>query len=298
MRLVFALLALSLAAFAAGCGSSGSDNTTSSTTASSTTTGSAGSPASLVPAKLKAKGELTLGTDPTYPPMESVASDGKTIEGADVDLANAFFKELGLKVHIVKASFDGIIPGLKNSAKYDVAMSSMTDNKEREAVVDFVTYFSAGTSFYVKSGGPTINALADLCGHSVGVERGTTQESASKEQSAKCRKGGKPGVTVNSYPDQNAANLSVSSGRSEVGMADSPVVALIVKQSNGKFTSTGSSFDTAPYGIALPKDSGLAPALLAAVKKSMADGTYAAVLKKWGISPGAISDPKINGAVS
>jgi len=296
MRPVFVFAALSLVLAAAGCGGSSSSSDTTSTT--TTTTGSASSAASLVPAKLKAKGQLTLGTDPTYAPMESVSSDGKTIEGADVDLANAFFKELGLKVHIVKASFDGIIPGLKNSAKYDIAMSAMTDNKEREAVIDFVTYFSAGTSFYVKNGGPTINGLADLCGHSVGVERGTTQESASKEQSVKCRKAGKPGVTVNSYPDQNAANLSVSSGRSEVGMADSPVVALIVKQSNGKFTSTGSSFATAPYGIALPKNSGLAPAMLAAVKASMKDGTYAAVLKKWGISPGAISDPKINGAVS
>jgi polar amino acid transport system substrate-binding protein len=296
MRFIVALFALSLVLAATGCGSSGSSNTTSSTTETSTT--SANDPASLVPAKLKDKGELTLGTDPTYAPMESVASDGKTIEGADVDLANAFFKELGLKVHIVKASFDGIIPGLKNSAKYDLAMSAMTDNKEREAVVDFVTYFSAGTSFYVKMGGPTINSLADLCGHSVGVERGTTQESASKAQSVKCRKAGKPAVTTNSYPDQNAANLSIASGRSEVGMADSPVVAQIVKSSNGKFTSTGASFDTAPYGIALPKNSGLAPAMLAAVKKSMADGTYAAVLKKWGISSGAISDPKINGAVS
>ena len=297
MRPVLALFALSLVLVAAGCGGGGS-NTTTSTTTTTTATGSASDPASLVPASLKSKGELTLGTDPTYPPMESIAADGKTIEGADVDLANAFFNELGLKVHVVKASFDGLIPGLKNSVKYDLAMSAMTDNKEREAVVDFVTYFSAGTSFYVKAGGPTINSLADLCGHSVGVERGTTQESASKAQSVKCRKAGKPAVTVNSYPDQNAANLAISSGRAEVGMADSPVVAEIVKQSNGKFESTGASFATAPYGIALPKNSGLAPAMLAAVKKSMADGTYIAVLKKWGISAGAISNPKINGAVS
>src|SRR5690349_3784289 len=101
MRAVLVVAALSLVLAAAGCGGSSSDSTTSTTT----TTAAANSPASLVPAKLKAKGELTLGTDPTYAPMESIASDGKTIEGADVDLANAFFKELGLKVHIVKASF-------------------------------------------------------------------------------------------------------------------------------------------------------------------------------------------------
>src|SRR3954465_10424208 len=172
MRPALALACLSLAlAAAAGCGGSNSNDTTSSTTAS-TTTGSDGSAAVLVPAALKSKGTLRLATDPTYAPMESIASDGKTIEGVDVDLANALFKKLGLKADILKASFPGIIPGLKSSAKYDLAMSSMTDNKGREKVVDFVTYFSAGTSFYVKTDGPTINTLADLCGHSVGAEAG------------------------------------------------------------------------------------------------------------------------------
>ena len=46
--------------------------------------------------------------------------------------------------------FDSIIPGL-SSHKYDLGMSSFTDTKEREKTVDFVTYFSAGTSFYVKA---------------------------------------------------------------------------------------------------------------------------------------------------
>ena len=93
-------------------------------------------------------------------------------------------------------------------------MSSFTDTKAREKVVDFVTYFSAGTSFYVKAqGGPAINSLADLCGHTVAVERGTTQADDATAQGAKCKKAGKSGVTVNVYPDQNGANLALSSGR-------------------------------------------------------------------------------------
>ena len=95
-----------------------------------------------------------------------------------------------------------------------------------------MTYFSAGTSFYVKAqGGPAITSLADLCGHTVAVERGTTQADDATAQSAKCKKAGKPSVTVSVYPDQNGANLALSSGRAQVGMADSPVAAYIVKQS-------------------------------------------------------------------
>ena len=39
-------------------------------------------------------------------------------------------------------------------------------------------------------------------------------------------------------------------------MADSPVAAYIVKQSNGQFKLTGKPYGTAPYGIAIPKDNG------------------------------------------
>jgi polar amino acid transport system substrate-binding protein len=247
---------------------------------------------------VKIKSRLTVAADATYPPNEFIAPDGHTVVGMDPDLGHALGKVMGVKFNFVNASFDTIIPGLQ-SGKYDLGMSSFTDTKAREKVVDFVTYFSAGTSFYVKrKGGPTIVSLANLCGHSVAVERGTTQASDAAAQNAKCKKAGKPGVGVQVYPDQNSANLALASSRAQVGMADSPVAAYIVKKSNGQFKLTGKPYNTAPYGIAIPKRSGLARPILAALKKLMKNGTYLAILKKWGIERGAISNPKINGAIS
>ena len=81
-------------------------------------------------------------------------------------------------------------------------------------------------------------------------------------------------------------------------MADSPVAAFIVKQSNGQFKLTGKSYNTAPYGIAIPKGTGLTKPFLSALKVLMSDGTYKAILTKWGIADGAITNPKINGAIS
>jgi polar amino acid transport system substrate-binding protein len=205
---------------------------------------------------------------------------------------------MGLKFNVENASFDGIIPGIK-SGKYDIGMSSFTDTKARQKVVDFVTYFSAGTSFYEKaSGGPALQGLASLCGKSVAVENGTTEQSDATAQSKKCKKAGKPGVTVKAYPDQNSANLAISSGHEQIGMADSPVAAYIVKQSNGQFKLVGKSYGTAPYGIALPKGNGMTKPMLSAVKYLMKQGTYKKILKKWGVQGGAISNPKINGAIS
>jgi polar amino acid transport system substrate-binding protein len=294
------LLLVALAALiAAGCGGGGnkSSATTTTSTNAAAAAGMNSTIAAEVPAKIKSKGTLTVATDATYPPNEFVGSNGKTLTGWDVELGQALGKVMGLNWKFVNASFDTIIPGLQ-SGKYGIGMSSFTDTKERQKVVDFVTYFSAGTAFYVKSGGPTINSLVDLCGHSVGVERGTTQASDATAQNGKCKKAGKPGVGVHVYPDQNAANLAIQSGRQQVGMADSPVAAYIVKQSNGTFKLTGKPYNTAPYGIAIPKGNGMTKPILDALKDLMSNGTYTSLLKKWNVQQGAINNPAINGAIS
>jgi polar amino acid transport system substrate-binding protein len=292
-----ALLAL-VVMLAAGCGGSSKKTSSTTPTTGTTTTAVDSTIAAEVPSAIKSKGTLTVAADATYAPNEFIGGNGKTVEGMDPDLAQALAGVMGLKVKVVNASFDGIIPGLA-SGKYDLGMSSFTDTKERQKTVDFVTYFSAGTSFYVKAqGGPTINTLADLCGHSVGVERGTTQADDASAQNAKCKTAGKSGVKVSVFPDQNAANLAISIGRAQVGMADSPVAAYIVKQSNGQFKLTGSSYNTAPYGIAIPKGNGMAKPILGALKVLMSNGQYKAILTKWNIASGAITNPTINGAIS
>ena len=161
--LYLTILALLASVALAACGSS-SDDSSSSKSKSVTVTKDA-KVAALVPAAVKQKGTLSVATDATYPPMEFTKGTTKTIVGADADLADALGKVMGVKTKMTPAGFDAIIPGLA-AKKYDLSMSSFTDNKEREATVDFVTYLSAGTDFYVKAqGGPSINSLADICGH-------------------------------------------------------------------------------------------------------------------------------------
>ena len=291
-----ALAAIMVMGIAACGGSSKSSSTTTSTNAAVPSADK--KVVALVPAGVKSKGTLVVAADATYPPNEFIGSDGKTVVGMDADLAKALAGVMGLKASVQNATFDGIIPGLA-AKKYDLGMSSFTDTKEREKTVDFVTYYNAGTSFYVKAqGGPTINTLADLCGHKVAVEKGTTQETDATAQGKKCTAAGKSGVQVLVFPDQNGANLALSSGRADVGMADSPVADYAVKKSNGQFKITGKSYGVAPYGIAIPKNNGMAKPILAGIKALMADGKYAAILKTWGIQRGAISNPQINGATS
>jgi polar amino acid transport system substrate-binding protein len=311
--LALPVMTLCVAALAA-CGSSSKTSTTTtssspaatSSTTSSTPTSSTPTPAAnatvvkLVPTAIKSKGTLTVAADASYAPNEFIGPDGHTVVGMDADLSKALAAVMGLKANVVNATFATIIPGLA-AGKYDMGASSFTDTKAREKVVSFVDYFSAGTSFFTKaSGGTSVTGLADLCGKTVSVESGTTEEADAQAQSKKCTSAGKPKVTVLVFPTQTAANLALNSGRAQVSMADSPVAAYQVKQSNGTFKLTGQAYGTAPYGLAVTKTSGLAKPVLAALLVLMKDGTYTSILSKWGISSGALPVKlvKINGATS
>jgi polar amino acid transport system substrate-binding protein len=298
VRLATALVAVATALALTACG--GSDNSSSS---SKTTTAAPSATvdkqlAAQVPAKVKDKGSVTVAADASYPPMEFIGPNGKAVVGVDADLAKELFGVLGLKADVTNATFDAIIPGLA-AGKYDIGMSSFTDTKEREKTVDFVTYYEAGTSFYEKAqGGPPVSGLADLCGKSVAVEKGTTQQDDSTAQSKKCTAQGKKAVNVLTFPDQNGANLAISSGRAQIGMADSPVADYQVKKASGQFKLVGTPYGTAPYGIAIPKGSGMDKPILAALKKTIANGAYKRTLQTWGVQDGAITNPAINAATS
>ncbi|MCK9894911.1 ABC transporter substrate-binding protein [Frankia sp. AgB32] len=243
-------------------------------------------------------GTLTFATDPSYAPNEFLATDGKTITGMDIDLGRALGGVLGLRVQFSQATFDSILPGLA-AGRFDIGMSSFTDTNERERQVDFVTYYSAGTSFMTRSqGGVKVSTLADLCGHSVSVETGTTQQTDASDQSGRCTAAGKAAVTVQGYDDQNAANLALTSGRADLSMADSPVADYQAKLSGGRIVTVGKAYGTAPYGIAVPKNAGLTKPLQGALQKLIKDGTYRQILDRWGIADGAITEPKINGATA
>jgi polar amino acid transport system substrate-binding protein len=298
-KLLSGLGAMALAVLVlAACGSSSSTSTTSTATATIPAVTVDASIASQVPSAIKSKGTLNVGTEAQYAPNEFVASDGHTIIGMDPDLVSALATVMGLKAVYHNATFESIIPGIQ-AGRYDLGASSFTDTKEREKSVDFVTYFQAGISFYAKTANSaTVTTIAALCGRTVALEKGTTEQEEAEKQSKTCTKEGKKSVTVLSFPGQNQVNLAIASDRAEVGLADSPVVDYQIKQNKGQFKLVGKTYEFAPYGFAVPKNSGLAQPLLEALKELMANGKYKAILEKWGIQEGAISNPQINGATS
>ncbi|HEX3802556.1 MAG TPA: ABC transporter substrate-binding protein [Solirubrobacteraceae bacterium] len=264
----------------------------------SASTGAVSSIAKLVPSAIKAKGTLTVAADASYAPDEFIGSNGKTVVGMDADLSAALAKVMGLKVSVANVTFDNIIPAMV-AGRYIMGASSFTDTKAREKQVNFVDYAKVGESFYTKaSGGTSIKGIANICGLTVSVETGTTEQIDAKAQSTKCTKAGKKAVNVTPFPNQNQANLAVSSGRAQLGFADTPVADYQVKQSHGAFKLTGTAYATSPYGLAVSKSSGMTNAVKAALVYLIKNGTYGQIFKKWGVQSIEVpaSFVKINGA--
>jgi polar amino acid transport system substrate-binding protein len=286
----FALIAVGALTLSA-CSSS---NTPQAARPAATTTGDQAIVA-MVPSDISAKGTITFGSDGTYAPNEFVGTDGKTMEGMDIDLGTAIAAKLGLKAKFVNAPFDSIIPAIQ-SGKYDAGISSFTDNKDREKILDFVTYYNAGTSWAAKTGSTLIPDTA--CGKNIAVQKGTVQVDDITARSKVCTTAGKAAIKINQYQSQQDATATVVSGKNDAMLADSPVTGYAVKTSSAQLQIIGSVYGTAPYGIALPKAKGdFAKAFQGAINSIIADGSYKTILDKYGAADGGVTTSVINGAM-
>jgi polar amino acid transport system substrate-binding protein len=288
-------LVVAIALVAAGCGNkSETGGGSTGTTAAAPSVDEA--LAAKVPAAIKSDGKVLIGTDSSYAPNEFLDTDGKTVIGFDVDLFNAVAAKLGLKTEWQSAVFDAIIPGLQ-SGKYEMGISSFTINDERKKQVNMVSYFNAGTQWGTKKGNPTGVQPDNACGKKVAVQTNTVQDTddLSSTRQSKCKRDGKPAITIDRYQRQDQATAAVVSGKDDAMLADSPVLAYAVKQTNGQLELLGDIYDAAPYGYVIKKDqTEFAQAVADAVKALITDGTYKSILEKWGVQGGAIDNPAVN----
>ncbi|MEV0691830.1 ABC transporter substrate-binding protein [Streptomyces sp. NPDC050388] len=289
-----------------GCGDQTKDNGSGSSDTAST---SAAPLADKLPQSIRDKGVIKVGSDIAYAPVEFKDDSGKVV-GIDPDLAAAMGKQLGVTFEFQNGTFDTLIGGLA-SKRYDIAMSAMTDTKERQegidadtgkkvgAGVDFVDYFTAGVSLYTNKGDDQgIKTWDDLCGKTMAVQRNTFSHDLAKEQAQKCEKAGKKALKIEDFATNPEAETRMRSKGANVVSADFPIAAYSVKNSGGGkyFEIVGDQVEAGPYGIAVAKDNTeLRDALQAAVQAVIDSGEYTKIVEKWGVADGAITEAKING---
>jgi len=279
-----------------GCADNSKTDTSGSKTNSSTSVVKKdAAAAALLSAKVAQSGKLVIATSPNYAPNEFKDNAGKPI-GWAIEVGDAIAAKLGLKAEYQVARFENIIPSIVGG-KIDVGESSFTDTVVREKQVDFVNYYVAGIQWASATG--KVVDPNNACGLKVAVQATTYQDTVEvPAKSAACVKAGKPAIKKVSLDTQDAAANAVALGQADAFSADSPVTLYGIVQLKGKLQTAGKTFEAAPYGMAVAKDSGMAKAVQAALQSMVDDGSYGKILDKWGVADGGLKKITINAATS
>jgi polar amino acid transport system substrate-binding protein len=138
----------------------------------------------------------------------------------------------------------------------------------------------------------------NACGLTVAVQAQTTPDLEEiPARSEVCTAAGKAPIEKLKFDNQDAATSAVVTGRVSAFVADSPVTQYQVKNSKGKLQLAGDVYDVVLYGMPIAKENAdLGDAMVKALESLEADGTYQAILEKYGVATGAVSTFGVNGA--
>lgn len=253
---------------------------------------------SALPEPIKKAGEIKVGSQGNFPPVEFFKEGTRELTGFSADLLREVGKRLGTSIHYVEGEYSGLIPGLA-AGRWDMSSGGMTDQPERQKSVDFVNYFASGGSVLLRAGdGAGKATLADICGKTAAVLQGSGPFIAAAEEVSKgCQAAGKQPITLLKMTSSPDAKQQLDVRRADAYLTDYVSAAYIRDQEPGKYEIMGKSytFTTWIFSWAYPKGS---TALRDVVHKTLsdmkADGTYERILDKWGVSGGALKSITIN----
>lgn len=274
-RTWIAAVALVAAVTMSACGSSTSGDGTSSTAQDSTGPAATGSADPSAQENAPTKTVKTVIAADWFPAAYKDA-DGN-LAGYYVDLVNNAAKMAGWKLEYTNMSFDGVIPGIQ-SGKFAFG-NTLDITTDRMKVLDMVPVVQTALTLLTLKSKPDIaNTDEAMCGLTLATKTGGNVDGLNAI-SAQCVKDGKPAIKMSQYPDTGAMTLAVQSGNVDAEIMFNTDVGPFMKD-HPEFKSTGPSFQHVYVGVGFSKGSPLATEFANSINKMLADGTYAAILKK------------------
>ena len=264
---------LSVAALAlTACG--GSSSTASSAAASSVaSSAAASSEAASAAADLTTveAGKLTMATNATFPPYEMTTDNG-TIEGIDVETAQAIADKLGLELQVDDMDFDAALLSVQQG-KADIAMAGITVTDERKAVMAFSDSYATGIQSIIVPEGSDIATADDLAGKKIGTQRGTTGYLYCSDDFGE--------DAVVAYDNGLTAVQALNNAQVDAVVIDNEPAKAYV-ESNPGLKILDTSYAEEDYAIGMNKDNtALLDAVNAALEELKADGTLQSIVDKY-----------------
>jgi len=247
--------------------------------------------------EVQESGKLSIANTLDYAPFEYLDADGKQT-GIIIELAGEVAKLVGAELDIQRTPFPSMIPGLA-AGRFKIAWETFSANPERLAQVDFVMFLKAGVA---ASTSPDKKASftgdTPLCGKRVGVSAGTASDFLVDKLSAECTEKGQAAIEKSVFNSSTDIVQAVLSDRVDARMDDATASSYFEVTSNGQLVVLPTLYDIAPLGMAIAKnDKPTADMMVAALAEMFKNGTYQAVLDKYGMGAYAIKEPYFVGSM-
>ncbi|OIH97084.1 MULTISPECIES: transporter substrate-binding domain-containing protein [unclassified Curtobacterium] len=258
-----------------------------------------------LPAAVKESGELVIGVGALpagFPPLAFTGDDQKTLTGSEPDLGRLVAAKLGLQPKVENATWDNMFVGI-DGGKYDAAFSNITVTEQRKEKYDFASYRRDELALQVLRGSDLTfeGDPSVLAGKTIAVSSGTNQEKILLEWKSQLQAAGED-VTVKYYPDGNAVELALDSGKIDGYFGPNPTIAYQNTQSAGSAHPSDTAGTYSGAGSTLQgliaattkKGSGLAEPIRGAIDELIEDGTYAKWLQAYNLSNEAVEQSEVN----
>jgi polar amino acid transport system substrate-binding protein len=255
-----------------------------------------------LPADVRAGGRLVIGSGGAgggIPPLNFTADDNRTPIGVEVDVAHLVADVLGLEADVQTTSWENLFIGV-DSGRYQVAISNVGVSEERKEKYDFATYRLGLHAFEARKGsGLTVRGPADVSGRKVAVGSGTLQEAILLRWNEENATAGRAPAELVYYQGATEYYLALDSGRIDLYLGPNPTATYhVVTAGRTQIVGTVSSSYPIPgkVGVLTKKGNGLAKPISDALNAAIADGSYAKVLARWGLTAEAVPASEVNPA--
>ncbi len=221
--------------------------------------------------------QLRVGFESGYMPFEMTNTNGQYM-GFDVDMAKALAKSMGVKYAPINTAWDGIIPGLVTD-KYDIIISGITCNQERNLAVNFSDpYIVVGQTILLNNKHKgVVKSYKDLNDPKFTIvsRLGTTGEQAAQRMI--------PRATYKSFEAEAEAAMEVIQGNADALIYDLPFCQIMQAQhGNGKTIFLDTPFTYEPLAMAIKKgDPDFLNFLNNFLRQYKNDGRYERSYNKW-----------------
>jgi polar amino acid transport system substrate-binding protein len=219
---------------------------------------------------IKKDGKIIIATEGQFAPFNYF--QGSKLTGFEIDVAEAIAAKMGVKVEWKALSFDALLAGLRQD-RWDMVIASHGITEERAKAVTFADpHYCSGGVIIAKDAG--IKTAKDLNGKVVSVQTGTTYLDNVKKLA---------GVKeVKNFPQDTDARAALLTGRVDAWVTDRFVAKQALDANPNAGMKMGDFLFIERIASAVAKgNTSLAGEINKALAAIQADGTYAAISKKW-----------------